>query len=112
MRFPARAMLASTLLLAAPCLAQQEQAQRKPSPEEVQKIMDATMGAMVPVMGRMAEAMLEAQLKVAAHPDTAERVAVFKWNLFAALQKKGFTKEEALQIVIATGIPSASPSAK
>ncbi|MBV8380140.1 MAG: hypothetical protein JO369_05185 [Paucibacter sp.] len=83
-----------------------------PSPQEMQKIMDATMGAMVPMMGRMTEAMIEAQLSIAAQPQTAERIATFKRNLYEALIKKGFTKAEALQLVIATGIPSATPASK
>ena len=112
MRHKVSAIVLATLLLAAPCFAQEASAQRQPTPEEIQKIMDATMGAMVPMMGRMMEVMIEAQLKFAALPETAERIATFKKNLYDALQKKGFTKSEALQIVMATGIPSASPSAK
>ncbi len=112
MRTKASAFVLSTLLLAAPCFAQEAPVQRQPSPEEMQKIMDATMGAMVPMMGRMMEVMIEAQLKFATKPDTAERLATFKKNLYDALLTKGFSKSEALQIVVATGLPSASLSAK
>ena len=85
---------------------------RQPTPEEMQKLMEATMGSMVPLMGRMVEAMIEGELKMAERPDTADRLAAFKKNLFDALLKKGFTESQALQIVISTGIPTASPGAK
>jgi phosphate starvation-inducible protein PhoH len=75
-------------------------------------MMDATMGAMVPMMGRMMEVMIEAQLKIAVLPGTAERIAIFKKNLYDALLKQGFTKDQATQLVVATGLPSASPSSK
>lgn len=111
-------ILSATLLSLCATLAHaDEQAQRKqPSPEEIQKIMaasvEASMGAMVSAMGKMTEAMLEAQLKVAERPETAERVAAFKRNLFDALVKKGFTSAQAMQITLATTIPSAAPSGK
>ncbi len=79
----------------------------RPSAEEMQKSMDAAMGSMVPMMGRMAEVTIEAQLKLAAMPETAERIAAFKRNLFEQLQKKGFTPAQALQITLSTQLPSA-----
>ena len=75
-------------------------------------VMQATMGAMVPVMGPMTEAVIEAQLNSAAKPETAERIAAFKRNLYEALLKKGFNGQDAMHIVIATPLPSASPAAK
>jgi hypothetical protein len=93
------------------CQAQAQNApQPRPSPEEMQKSMDAAMGAMVPMMGRMTEVMIEAQLKLAERPETAERIAIFKRNLFEALQKKGFSPEQALQITLSTALPAAAPS--
>jgi hypothetical protein len=83
-----------------------------PSPADMQKMMSAAMDGMVPLMGRMTEVMIDAQLNSAAQPQTAERIATFKKNLYDALIKKGFAKPEALQIVIATGIPSATPTSK
>lgn len=92
--------------------AQNPPQQKPPSPDEMQKIMEVTMGAMIPVMGRMTEAMIEAQLRVGERPETAQRLAVFKRNLFEALLKAGFSSEQALQITLATSLPSAAPSTK
>jgi hypothetical protein len=78
---------------------------RKPTPEEIQKMTDST-GAMTIMMGRMVEVQVEAQLKVAERPETAERVATFKKNLFDALRRKGFTAEQSLQIMNSTSLPS------
>ena len=72
--------------------------------------MDATFGAMVPMMAKMTEAMIEAKLQIAVLPDTAD--PVFKRNLYDSLMKKGFTAGQAMQIVVATGTPSATPAMK
>lgn len=77
------------------------------SPEEIQKSMDAAVGSMAPMMAKMAEATIDAQLKLAALPETAERVAAFKKNLYDQLQKKGFTPAQALQLTLGTPIPAA-----
>ena len=83
------------------------------SPEEAQqRRIDSTLNAMGPMMGRMAESMIQVQLKIAAQPETASAVAAFKKNLFDALQKRGFTAEQALQIVVATGLPAANMSGR
>ncbi len=116
----ARVQFAVLVLLAAmasPIFAQQQPAeqsakQQPPSPEQMKQIMQATMGAMVGVMGPMTDAVIEAQLTSAAKPETAERIAAFKRNLYEALIKKGFTQQQSLQIVLVTSPPSASPSAK
>ena len=63
-------------------------------------------------MGAMTEAAIEAQLNVAAKPETAERIATFKRNLYESLLKKGFNGLDAMQMVINTPLPSVSPSAK
>ena len=80
----------------------------KPGPEEMKKGLDAAMGAMAPMMGKVAEAQIEAQLNVGEKLETAERIATFKKNLFDALRHKGFTEEQSLQITASTSIPSAS----
>ena len=85
---------------------------KEPSPEEIKQLMEASFGAMVPVMGAMTETMIDAQLKVAAKPETAERIAHFKKNLYKALVKEGFTKKEAMEIMQNTAVPAAMPGMK
>jgi hypothetical protein len=92
--------------------AQEATQQHQPGPEDMQKIMDATFGAMVPMMAKMTEVMIEAQLRIAIIPDTADRIATFKKNLYDSLVKRGFTADQAMQIVVATSVPSATPAMK
>ena len=89
---------------------QESPARRQPSPEDMKQLMETSFGAMAPMMGKMTEAMLEAQLSVAEKPETAKRVATFKKNLFDELQKQGFSKRDALAIVQTTPLPAAAPS--
>ncbi len=85
---------------------------KKPTPEEMKQIMDATFGAMVPMMGRMTEVMVETLLMEAEKPETAHRLAVFKRNLYKALIKQGFSKEQAFQLILSTSLPSVTPAMK
>ena len=89
---------------------------KQPTPEQMQQVMQgamkATMGAMLDIAGPMTEASINAQTMTAAKPETAERVASFKKNLYDALLKKGFTAAQALQIAVATNPPSASVATK
>lgn len=91
--------------LIAICGAAFAQAPARPSPGEMLQMTDATLE-------RSIETQLGAQLKLAERPETAERVASFKKNLFDALRKKGFTAEQSLQIVIATPLPALASGAK
>jgi len=83
-----------------------------PSPDEMQQLMEASFGAIVPMMGKMAEVTIDAQLKIAEKPETATRLAVFKKNLYDALIKQGFSKQDAFQIMLQTGVPAAMPGMK
>lgn len=82
------------------------------SPEQMKQLMQATTAAMVASAGPLTEAVIEGQLRSAVRPESAIRIAVFKRNLFEALLKQGFREEHALQIVIATEPPAASPGAR
>jgi 2'-hydroxyisoflavone reductase len=93
-------------------IAQEPTRPNRPSAEDMQKMMEMSMGAMAPAMAKMTEAMIEAQLKAAENPETARRIAIFKKNLYDALLKQGFSKREALSIMEATPAPSATPSMK
>ena len=55
-------------------------------------------------MSKTSEELAEAQLKIAERPETAERIATFKKNLFEALRRKGFTVEQAMQLTVATSV--------
>jgi TonB family protein len=74
------------------------------SQEEIQQMM-------VPMMRQMMESMMDGILTTLAKKESAEKLALFKKNLYDALLAQGFTKEQAIQITIATGIP-AMPSTK
>lgn len=78
---------------------------KQPSPEEMKQLMEMSFGAMVPMMGKMAEAMIDAQLKIAEKPATAASLAAFKKNLYASLIKQGFSKKEAFDIMLNTAMP-------
>ena len=47
----------------------------QPSPEEIRQQMEVAFGAMAPMMGKMMEAMIEAQLAVISKPESAEKMA-------------------------------------
>lgn len=78
---------------------------RPPTPEEMQK----NMQAMAPMMGQMMTLMLENMAKKLSEPQIAEYYAAFMRNYYRALVKQGFTEEQALKIVSATGIPTSGP---
>lgn len=107
-----RRHLCLSLFAVATAAGAQQQAPKPPSPDEMKQLMEASMGAMVPMMGRMTEAMIDAQLRAAEKPENAQRIAAFKKNLFEALVKQGFSKEQAFQIMLNTALPSATPSSK
>ena len=97
-----RYLAVCSLLLSNLALAQTAQ---RPAPEEMLRMADSSTAANLATLERTVEAQLNAQLKTAERPDTAERIASFKKNLFDALRKKGFTAEQSLQIVVATPLP-------
>ncbi|MGZ5199617.1 MAG: hypothetical protein ACXWC4_07570 [Telluria sp.] len=72
----------------------------------------AAMEQMMPMFEKMMEAMINAQVRAAAKPEVADATAAFKRNLYDALRKKGFTAQEALQIMIATPLPAAQVNSK
>ena len=64
------------------------------------------MQSMLPFMGQMLKIMMEVQFEVLADPKTADRLAEYTRNYYEALMKKGFSKDEALNIAVNMGIPS------
>ena len=105
---PAIAALLLSALIGARAEAQQNQA--KPKPQAAQEVTvepdSAGFSAMMgPMMGQMMRVMMLTVIEIAAEPETAEKMATFSKNFFDALVRKGFTRQEALQIVMATGLP-------
>lgn len=100
------------LAVAATSFAEGTAENKQPSPEEVKQLMEMSLGAMVPMMGKMAEAMIDAQLRIAEKPETAASLAAFKKNLYSSLIKQGFTKQEAFDIMLNTAVPAAMPGMK
>lgn len=56
---------------------------------------------MEPMLRQNMQAMMEAALVVLARKETADQMAAFSRNYLDALLAKGFTREEALQLVTA-----------
>ena len=109
--FLAAALVTLTLVGSQPVRAQQPTAPPKPRPPQPEwtahtDSVQHQMDAMMPMMGQMMMVMMKATLEVVALPETAEKMATFSKNYFDALMAKGFTREEALRIVMATGLPS------
>src|SRR5213083_779049 len=92
------ALVLGALLLLLPARAVSQQ-------PTVSDSLRAQMAQTSAMMGPMMEAMMEGMLRVMARPENADRLATFTKNYYDALIRKGFTKEQALQIVIATGMP-------
>lgn len=67
---------------------------------------------MGPMWEKMMEAMVSAQMRAAVKPEVPEAIATFKRNLYDALRKKGFTAQEAMQIVVTTPPPGAQATMK
>lgn len=84
-----------------------DEAKKQPSPQEMQQLMGAMMNGMSPAMAQMTEMMIQAQLNVAARPETARAVATFKRNLYNQLQDHGFSEQQAMQITLTTQLPGA-----
>jgi hypothetical protein len=99
-------------LAAASAVAGAQNAQKSPPVPNAQANVNAAMESMLPMLEKMTDATIAAQLNAAAKPETAERIAAFKRNLYDALRKKGFTTAEALQIVLSTPLPGGQTSTK
>ncbi len=81
---------------------QDSTAMRGGSLEMTLGMMNQFMG---PMMGRMAEAMMDGILTVLSQPESAERLASFTRNYFEALMRRGFSEEQALRLTAAVGFP-------
>lgn len=110
-------LVAFALALAAGSVSAQQPAQPKtdstktPAPETVQG-MGPMLQQMGPMMAQMAALTLEGTFTALAKRENAERLADFTKNYYDALIKRGFTKEQALQIVMAVGIPRSASTGR
>ncbi len=96
-------------LLAMAAEAQQVQVDTtQPTAEQTREQMDSAMSMMGPMMSQMAEASMAATLKALSKPEAAEQLATFSRNYYNALLKKGFTKDQALSIVMSVRMPLGS----
>ena len=62
----------------------------------------------VPVKMKATEIAVAAQVSALAKPETAEKMARYAKNFQNALIKEGFTKEEAIRIVVSMPLPTNS----
>lgn len=106
-------MLVCGLALALTSVGIGREEEKKPAPtaEETRQQIETMFGAMLPMTGKMVQIMTEAQLDVLAKPESSEKVARYIKNLYDALIKEGFPKEDALRIVTSLPLPS-TPSSK
>ena len=95
-------LVLATSVTAVPLAAQQ--------PTKAESAQFAQMqGMMGPMMEQMMTAGMTATLRVLARPESAQQLATFVKNFYDALVAKGFSKEDALKIVAAVGMPHAAP---
>lgn len=85
---------------------------KEPTQAEVKQAIEASVGALVPMIAKMTEASIFVQLKIAELPETAKSLATFKKNLYEELVKQGFSKKEAFDIMLNTSMPAATPGMK
>ena len=100
----AAALAAGTATVAAAQARPDSAARARPPRTEMDSAqMHAAM--MSPMIGQMMQAMLRSTLAALSEPEVAEQMATFTRNYYDALVAKGFTRDEALRIVLAHGIP-------
>ncbi len=88
---------------------QQQSQPVEETPEQTQREMQMAMQGMRqmgPAMSKMVGQMMDVMLTYLARKETAMKLAAFTRNYYVALVKAGFTKEEALRIVVQSGMPS------
>lgn len=74
-------------------------------PQQSVDVIAPQIEMMAPMMDQMMQATMKAALTVLSRPETVDQIATFTKRYYDALVAKGFTKEEALRIVTAHGIP-------
>ena len=77
-----------------------------PQHDDHQQVMQGPFDAMMPMMGNMVQALTQSSMAALAEPKTAEHLAKFIRNYHQALVAEGFTREEAMRIVVSIGFPA------
>jgi hypothetical protein len=93
----------ATLALLGGALSAPLHAQQPPGRDSAQ--LAQMQGMMGPMMEQMMTAGMTATLRVLAKPESAQQLATFVRNFYDALIAKNFSKEDALKIVMAFGMP-------
>jgi hypothetical protein len=75
-------------------------------PQMSADMMKQQADAMVPMIAQMTRVTLQTALDFYAQPATAKALATFTRNYLDALVAAGFTRDEALRIVAAHGMPT------
>ena len=68
--------------------------------EQMQRMFELQRAAEIPHKAQLTEELAKAQLRVLATPQAQTQVAQYLHGLYQALMKEGFSKAEALQIVM------------
>lgn len=76
------------------------------SSEEIKKQLKQLEESMGPMMEILFEQMMKGMAKALAAREVAEYYATFTRSYYDALITRGFTEEQAMQIITSTGIPS------
>ena len=105
-RFVMGAMLALVVLSTVPQNAPLAQEEQQIPTEQAQEMMMQTM------MPMMIQAMFGAVLDFFSDPAVAEKEAIHARNFYEALIKRGYSKQEALAIVVGYGSPLQTFSSK
>ena len=74
--------------------------------EDMDQDFEKMSKQMTPMFGNMVESMMQGKLKVFAQQETTILLAKFVKNFYDALIDEGFSKEEALQVVMSFGFPA------
>jgi len=106
-------LLAAALLLFGSAAHAQQPAKPDTAAQRRAQQQTAQMVDMMgPMMQQVAVSTLEGTLTAMAKPENAALLADFTRNFYDALIKRGFTPEQALQIVIGIGLPRAAAPAR
>ena len=92
------------LLLVLPLSAQAEQP-KKPNQEQMAAMVQMMRDLMVPLVMEFTEVMMDTQFRVLSERETAKALASYSRNYFEELIEAGFSRNEALALTSAAGIP-------